>query len=164
MELRRLTLAELSQYLEGRTPGLQDLEPADRDSVVRMARRLAEQGIASRFILSAVRDTVDLMRAPGVPPDLERPASVELPPADDRQQAARRLKSYTQATLREARAARRSNEIRHMRGVLRGIDRGHLRETLGDEGESLCREIDTVLSRLSLPVRRGRPRSQRIAA
>ncbi|HOQ28825.1 MAG TPA: hypothetical protein PLH36_08790, partial [Armatimonadota bacterium] len=80
MELRRLTLAELSQYLEGRTPGLQDLEPADRDSVVRMARRLAEQGIASRFILSAVRDTVDLMRAPEVPPDLQRPASVALPP------------------------------------------------------------------------------------
>ena len=78
MELRRLTLAELSQYLEGRTPGLQDLEPAERDSVVRMARRLATWHRPLYPFGCPQHRRPDAR--PEVPPDLERPAAVELPP------------------------------------------------------------------------------------
>jgi len=164
MELRRLSTTELSQYLEAHVTGLRDLDEGNRDVIVRMAHRLLEREVAPRFILSTIRHTVDLMGAPEVPPGLDRPATIEQTPSGERQTAARRLVDHTRATLREARSARRSNEVRRMRCVLRSIDRGYLREALGDEGERLCGEIDTALSRLMLPVRRGRPRAQRLAA
>ncbi|MBI3946525.1 MAG: hypothetical protein HY321_11445 [Armatimonadetes bacterium] len=163
MELRSLSHAELSLYLEARAPEIRKLPPDHRDAIVRMAVRLVGRDVAPRFILAAVDSTARLLQKPVIqttsrPP---LPEAVENPPFEAHRAAARKLAEHTRAAIREAHAARRSNEVRKVRGMLRGIDRGQLCEALGDEGERLCREIDGALARLVWPVRRGRPRSQR---
>lgn len=166
MELRSLSPEELSRYLEGRAPELRELLPAEREAVVRMAERLVDRELAPRFVLTAVQNTIAVLRSAGdvgsaspLPEEIDAEAA-----AAARRLTARRLADTTRALIREARAARRSNEVKRMRGVLNGVDRGALRQSLGDEGERLCREIDVILDRLMHPVRRGRPRTQRLAA
>lgn len=166
MELRRLSADDLALYLETRAPEIRDLGPGEREAVFRMARRLVDRDLAPRFILAAVHNTVHLLRVPATVSVVEAPPPESLvsPMAETRRLSARRLAESTRDLLREARSARRSNEVRKMRGVLRSIDQGKLRESLGDEGAHLCEEIDHVLLRLAYPVRRGRPRTQRVGA
>ncbi|NLC58804.1 MAG: hypothetical protein GX774_18370 [Armatimonadetes bacterium] len=159
MKQRCLSAPELSLYLETQAPAVGDLGPEDRAAVLRIAQRLAQRGLPLRFILATVRSTIELLRTPPTAAPSPTPAEAR---ADERHIAARRLAEHTRATLREARAARRSNEVRRMRCVLRSIDRSRLRDTLGEEGGNLIREIDHTLDRLDTPVRRGRPRSHRL--
>ncbi len=161
MELNHLSLAELTLYLDGHLPTIRELRPENRDAVVRMAHRLVQRGLAQRFVLASVNNTVELLRAPERVslPGAPSPEELSRPAGEPHQMAARRLADTTRSMLTEARAARRSNEVRRMRDVLRGIDRGHLRQSLGEEGDTLCREIEHILARLAAPVRRGRPRT-----
>lgn len=162
MERRSSSEAALVHYLEARAPEIGALAPDHRAAVLRMAERLHNCNVSPRFIVAAVQSTARLLQVPttetaaNVPPAEE----IENPPIEARLVAARQLAEYVQAALHQARAARRSNEIRKMRALLRGIHRGLLCESLGEEGQRLCREIDRTLERLSQPVRRARPRKR----
>lgn len=160
MELSGLSAPELLLYLEAEAPALRELDPHHQEVVVRIAQRLARRGHAPGFILAVVRSTIDLLTASDTVSTAPLPSPAEAA-ADERHAAARRLAEHARAVLREARAARRSNEVRKMRGVLQGIDRSRLQDALGEEGSRLAREIDGTLNRLATPVRRGRPRSRR---
>ncbi len=146
-------------------PDLEAFSPADQQRLRELHQAWEERGFPEALIRASLRSAADLLREWGGHPEPEAPVSEReaarkfldanaAPDSPDRGQVIRgdrrrderdRIQTYTQQLLREARLAHGRHEIKKTRNMLLKLDQRELRRVLGNEGDELCRQINTWL-------------------
>ncbi|MBM3457174.1 MAG: hypothetical protein FJX77_01370 [Armatimonadetes bacterium] len=156
----------VNQSLEEQVPGFRKMDPQDQERLRRLVVSLNERGMPEVFVRSSLQSTAAVLQ------DLrnERTHTSELfqrhhvgeflernsitadgrggPPSqrgERKREERERLLGHVVRLLREARLARGRHELKKTRSMLLKLDQRELRRVLGQEGEDLCRQINTWL-------------------
>lgn len=144
-------------------PSLERLDPADQQRLRQMAAELRERGMPESFVATSLKSTADVMldlreeerhenvfHREDVQRFIEQNAVSEAPQRysyrrERKREERERMHATASQLIREARLARGRHEVKKTRNMLLKIDQRELRRILGQEGDDLCRQINTWL-------------------